>query len=96
MDLKRCTAAGDRMNGALAVLLRRQHISFITSVAVHNAVLIPTLLYSSETCVLQKTYERKSNAMEIQSLRRICEVSLGDLIRNEKIYRICVVVEVYK
>ena len=32
------------------------------SITVHNEVLVPTLLYGSETWVLQKKNERKTNA----------------------------------
>ena len=52
MDVERRIAADNRVNGALAALM-----------AVHNAVLVPTLLYGSETWVLQKKNERKMNAV---------------------------------
>ena len=54
----------------------------------NNVVLVPTLLYGSETWVLQKKNERKMNAVEMQSLRRICGVSFADRIRNEEVHRI--------
>ena len=54
--------------------IRWQTIS--TCFAVHNAVLLPKLFYGSETYVLQKKNERKMNAVEISSLRRVFEVSL--------------------
>ena len=68
--------------------MRRPNVSTTARLAVHNAVLVPTLLYGSETWILQKKNERKMNAVEMRSLRRICEVSLADRIRNEKIHRI--------
>ena len=52
-----------------------------------NAVLVQTLLYGSETWLLQKKNERKMTAVEIRSLSRICGVSLADRIRNEEIHR---------
>ena len=55
--------------------------------AVHNAVLVSTLLYGSETWELQKKNERKMNVVEMRSLRRICGVSLADRIYNENIHR---------
>lgn len=42
-------AAGNRLNGALAVLLRQQNVSVSTPLAVHNAILVPNFLYGSET-----------------------------------------------
>ena len=76
-------AAGDKVNGALASLMRRRNVSTAARLAVDNAVLVPTLLYGSETWVLQKKNERKINAVEMRSLRKICRVSLADRIRNE-------------
>ena len=71
MDVEWRIAAGNRVNGALAALMRRRNVSTAARLAVHNAVLIPTLLYGSETCVLQKKNERKMNAVKMRSLRRI-------------------------
>ena len=51
--------------------------------AIHNAILIPTLLYGSESWVCQKKHESMINAVEMRSLRRICRVTLADRIRNE-------------
>ena len=88
MDVGRSIAAGKRINGALAALMREQNVSTALRLNVHNAVLVPTPLYSSETWVLQKKNERKINAMEMRSFRRICRVILADRICDEKIHRI--------
>ena len=72
MDAKRCIAAGNRVDGALAALMRRRNVSSAARFAVYNTVLVPTLLYGSETWVLQKKNDRKMNA-EMRSLRRICD-----------------------
>ena len=72
----------DGRYGALAALMRRQNVSTAARLAVHNAVLVPTLLYGSETWVLQKKSERKMNAVEMRSLRRICEVSLESAMKR--------------
>ena len=53
MDVERRIAAGNRTNRALAALMRRRNVSTAVRLAVHNAVLVPTLLYGSETWVLQ-------------------------------------------
>ena len=86
-DVERRITAGNKVNGALAALTRRQNVSTAARLAVHNALLIPTLLYGSETWVLKKKNERKMNAVEMRSLRRICGVSLADRIRNEEIHK---------
>ena len=65
MNVERRIAAGNRVNGALAALMRRQNVTIAARLAVHNAVLVPTLLYGSETWVLQKKNEKKNNAVEM-------------------------------
>ena len=87
MDVERRIAAGNKVNGALAALMRRRNVSTAAPLAVHNAVLVPTLIYGSEMWVLQKKNKRKMNAVEMRSLRRICGVSLADRIRNEEVHR---------
>ena len=57
MDVERRIAAGNKVNGALAALMRRRNVITAARLAVHNAVLVPTLLYGSETWVLQKKNE---------------------------------------
>ena len=47
MDVERRIAAGNRVN--LAALMRRRNVSTAARLAVHNSVLVPTLLYGSET-----------------------------------------------
>lgn len=80
-------AAGNRLNGALAVLLRQQNVSVSTPLAVHNAILVPNFLYGSETLEnrLQNKNERKTNAVLMWSLR---SAVLADRIRNKEIHRI--------
>ena len=87
VDVKRRIAAENKINGALATLMRRRYVSTAARLAVHNAVLVRTLLYGNETWVLQKKNERKINAVEMLSLRRICGDSLADGIRIEEIHR---------
>ena len=74
--MERHIGTDNRVNGALAALVRRRNVSTAARLAVHNAVLVPTLLDGSETWVLKKKNERKMNAVEMRSCRRICGVSL--------------------
>ena len=87
MDVEKRIAANNRVNGVLAALMRRRNVSTAARLVVFNAVLVPTLLYGSETWELQKKNEKKMNTVEMRSLRRICGVSFADRIRNEKIHR---------
>ena len=65
MGAERRIAAGNMVNGVLTALKRQQNVSTAARLAVHNAVLVPTQLYGSETWVLQKKNERKTNAMQM-------------------------------
>ena len=58
--MERRIEAGNRVNGALAALMRWRNIRTVARLAVHNAVLVPTMLYGSVTWVLQKKNERKN------------------------------------
>ena len=87
MDAERRSAAGSKVNGALAALIRRRYVSTAARLAVHNTVLVPTLVYGSETWVLQKKNEKKMNAVEMLALHKICGDSLADGIRIEEIHR---------
>ena len=51
--------AGNMFNGVLAVLMRRRNVSTAARLAVHNAVLVPTLLYGIETWVLQRRMKER-------------------------------------
>ena len=51
-------AAGNMVNGALAVLMKKRNVSTSARLA-HNAVVVPTLSYGSETWILGKKNERK-------------------------------------
>ena len=67
MDAERLIAAGNRVNGAFTALTRRRNVSTSTRLALHNSVLVTTLLYGSETWVLdKKKKERKMNAVEMR------------------------------
>ena len=89
MDVERRIAASNKVNGALATLMIRRNVNTAARLAVHNAVLVPTLLSLrlSKTWALQKKNKRKMNAVEMRSLRRICGVSVADRIHNEEIHR---------
>ena len=50
--------------------MRRRNVSIVVRLSLHNAVLVPTLW------VLRKKNERKMNAVEMRSRRRIGRLSL--------------------
>ena len=63
IDVEMRSVVGNRVNRVLAALMRRRNVSIAARLAVHNAVLVLTLLYGRETWILQKKNERKMNAI---------------------------------
>jgi hypothetical protein len=88
-NVNRRVVAANRMNGALKRVVKNRRISKRARVAIHEGVLIPTIMYGSESWVLQKKDTSKLNAVEMRSLRNICGKNLNDRIRNECIRREC-------
>ena len=58
----------------------------VTKLRVNNAMVVPTLLYGSETWTLQKRHRNKVQAMEMRYLRKIGVTRL-DRVPNEDIRR---------
>jgi hypothetical protein len=59
-------------------------VSKKAQLAVHNGVLLPTLMYGSENWVWQKKHTSRINAVEIRALRSMIGVKLSDRVRNDK------------
>ena len=77
------------MNGALHSVVSRQDISKNARLAIHNGVLVPTLMYGSESWVWQKRHESRVNAVEMRSLRSMSGIKLTDRVRNSVIREKC-------
>ena len=71
MDVERCIP-GNKVNGALAALMRRRNVSTAARLAVNNTVLVPSSLHGNETWVLQK----KLNERKMKMLWR-CDLYIG-------------------
>jgi hypothetical protein len=55
----------------------------------HDMILIPTLMYGSETWAWTKKDESGINAVEMRPLKRIANVILTDRTRNERVREMC-------
>ena len=82
---------GSNMNGMVGALSReaiaRKELSKATKLGVINAMVVPTLLYGSETWTLQRRHRSKIQAMEMRYLRKVVGVARIDRIPNEDIRR---------
>ncbi|XP_063542355.1 uncharacterized protein LOC134750982 [Cydia strobilella] len=88
-DIERRVSAGNRVNGALNAFMSSQKVSQKARLAVHRGVLVPTLMYGSESWVWQKRHQSQVNAVEMRALRSVCGVRLQDRIRNSVIREKC-------
>jgi hypothetical protein len=88
-DIERRVNAGNRVNGALHAFMGSQKVSQRARLAVQRGVLVPTLMYGSESWVWQKRHQSQVNAVEMRALRSMCGVRLRDRIRNSVIRKKC-------
>ena len=70
-------------------LWKRSNISTKTKIRLFRTLIIPILLYGSETWTLLKPELNKLEVFQMRCLRQILHVSLRDHLRNETIRRRC-------
>ena len=76
------------MVGALRKqVIERKELSKATKLRVINAMVVPALMYGSETWTLQKRHRSRIQAMEMRYLRKIEGVTRLDRLSNEDIRR---------
>ena len=68
-------------------VIERKELSEATKLRVINAMVVPTLLYGSETWTLQKRHKSKIQTMEMRYLRKVEGVTRLDRVSNEDIRR---------
>ena len=84
-DVERRVNAENSVNAALGKFLGSKCLSQKAQLPIHNAVLISTLMYGSESWVWQREHESRINAVEMRSLRKICGVTLADRVPNDDV-----------
>ena len=92
-DIERRVNAGNMVNGALHTFMNSQKVSQKARLAVHRGVLVPTLIYGSESWVWQKKHKSKINAVEMRALRSMSGIKLSDRVNNSIIREQCGVKE---
>ncbi|XP_023231892.1 uncharacterized protein LOC111631815 [Centruroides sculpturatus] len=68
---------------------RKNNISLMTKIRLFRTLVIPILLYGSETCTLLKTDLDKLETFQLKCLRQILGISLWDRITNNAIRTRC-------
>ena len=88
-EIERRKLAGDRINGVLRPVIANKNISMVAKSTVHQAIVVPTIMYGSETWTWLKKDESGINAVEMRSLRRMCGKRIIDRVRNKQIRKEC-------
>ena len=75
-------AAAREIGAMRKEVLERRELKKATKMRVYNAIVIPTMLYGSETWTMMKRYESRLGTTEMAYLRRVEGVSRIDRVRN--------------
>ena len=85
----RISRASSRFGRLRKKLWKKHDISLNTKVMVYRAVVIPTLLYGSETWTPYKVLIKKLDAFHLRSLRQICRIKWNDKVPNYVVLTKC-------
>jgi hypothetical protein len=80
---------GRSVSGAIKKLVKEKHLSIQCARALHEGVLLPTLLYGNETLSMYERDASRLQAVEMSLLRSAIGVTRRDRIRNENIREVC-------
>ena len=82
-EIEHRVGAAARVIGATRKeVLERRELKKATKMRVYNAMVIPTMLYGSETWTVMKRHESRLGATEMAYLRRVVGVTRSDRVRN--------------
>ena len=92
-EITRRVNAGAQVVGAMSKFARDERLSKGARMAVYGSVVVPVLMYGSETWVWQKRHRSRITACEMRYLRGVCGVTRRDCVRNEQVLEECGVKE---
>ena len=82
-EIEQRVGAAARVIGAMRKeVLERKELKKATKMRVYNAIVLPTMLYGSETWTVMKRHESRLGATEMAYLRRVEGVTRMDRVRN--------------
>lgn len=92
-EIERRVAAGRKVVGSMAGLAKSDALSSKAKISIYNTVLVPTVLYGSESWVCQSKHESRVNAVGMSFLRSMCGKTRLDRVRNAWVMNECGVTE---
>ena len=82
-EIEQRVGAAARVIGAMRKeVLERKELKKATKMRVYNVIVLPTMLYGSETWTVMKRHESRLGATEMAYLRRVEGVTRMDRVRN--------------
>ena len=88
-EVKHRVTEGERVLGALRGMWTNEGMTMDAKKGLYEGVVVPTLLYGSETWSLNASERKRFEVTEMKCLRSMCGVSIRDRVRNEEIRRRC-------
>jgi hypothetical protein len=85
----RKVSSGRKVAGAIKSLVNAKGLSLECMKVLHESMLIPVLMYGSESMVWKKRYRDKMQAVQMDNLRGVLGVRRIDKMRNERIRELC-------
>ena len=92
-EITRRVNAGAQVVDAMNKFARDERLSKGARMAVYGSVVVPVLMYGSETWVWQKRHRSRITACEMRYLRGVRGVMRRDCVRNEQVLEECGVKE---
>ena len=87
--ITRISRASSRFGRLRSRLWNKHDISLPTKIMVYKAVVIPTLLYGSETWTPYRELIKKMDSFHLRSLRQICRIKWTDKVPNYTVLQKC-------
>src|SRR5678815_1193791 len=88
-ECSRKVVNGRKVAGVIKSLVNVKELSLECARVLHEGMLLPVLLYSSETMVWNKKYRSKVQCVQIDNIRGVLGVRRINKIRNYRIRELC-------
>ena len=75
--------------GSLAKIMRDKNVSIEVKKGLRKSILLPTLMYRSETCTWNRAQQSRVRAVEMSYLREACGMTRWESESIESMYERC-------
>jgi hypothetical protein len=89
VECGRKVSNGRKVSGAIKLMVNVKGLSLKCAKVLHESMLVPVLMYGSETMVWNPKYRSKMQAVQMDNLRGVLGIRRTDKVRNEYIRELC-------